>query len=62
LNHGGLLMRIMSTMLWITLIPNTIHESLTKYMFTTFKCKQFTIYTTVELSVLFFILFQLYAS
>jgi len=60
-NNGGLPMRITSIMLWVILILNTIHESLIKYMFTTFKCKQFTISTPVELSVLFFILFQLHA-
>jgi len=51
-------MRIISTMFWVTLILNTIHESPTKYMFTTFKFKQFTISTPVELSVLFFIKLQ----
>jgi len=40
--------RIISTMLWVTLILNTIHKSLAKYMSTTFKCKPFTISTPVS--------------
>jgi len=55
-------MRVISTMLWVTLILNTVYESLTKYMSTTFKCRQFRISTLVEPSVLFFILFQLHTS
>jgi len=38
-------MGIISTMLWVTLILNTIHESLTKYMSTTFKCKLHNIHS-----------------
>jgi len=55
-------MRIISIMLRVTLILNAIHESLTKYMSTTVKCKLFKISNSVKLSVFVFILFQLYAS
>jgi len=55
-------MPIISIMLWVTLILNTVHESLAKYMSTTFKSIQFRVSTLVEPSVLFFILFQLHTS
>jgi len=45
-NHGGLLMQIISIMLWVTLILTTIYESLAKYMSSTFKCRQFRVFTS----------------
>jgi len=54
-------MRIISTILVVTLVLSTVHKSIAKYMYTTQKCKQFTISVSVELSVLVFILFQLHA-
>jgi len=47
-------MQIIVVMFQVTLFLNAIHKSLTKYIFTTFKCKQFTISTKVEMSVLVF--------
>jgi len=42
--------------MWVvTLVLNMVHKSLTKYMYTTFRYKQFTISAPVELSVLVFI-------
>jgi len=37
-----IIMRIVFTILWVTLILNTVQNSVAKYMYTTFECKQFT--------------------
>jgi len=39
-------MQIISIMWWVTLILNTIHESLANYRSSTFKCRQFRIFTS----------------
>jgi len=53
-------MRIILQLLVVTLVFNNLQESIAKYRYTPFKCKQFTMSTPVELNVSIFILFLVY--